>query len=176
MSYVNGRSDTQPEAEEIVNFARGRDLVCQVGLQMRYAPTFRYIRDLIAEGFISNLWSTTLTAALHRWGPTIPSDNRYSADAKSGVNLIDIFGGQHLDILCRCLGDYREISATVAYLRIGNPYSGDGKSYSFRGTRSTIGKRHALPMPPLRRFICNAASLASMRSGSKYAEQGGTWS
>jgi predicted dehydrogenase len=84
-----------------------------VGLQSRHHPAIRYARDLIADGRLGELLSVTLTYSLstpERW------PERYTAlfDETKGVNHLAIVCGHSIDMLRQVVGDFAELSATLA--------------------------------------------------------------
>ncbi len=50
------------EAEEMAALAADRGLHTAVGLQARAAPTFHYLQDLIRDGYVGEVLSTSLVA------------------------------------------------------------------------------------------------------------------
>src|SRR5258708_19157769 len=55
------------------------------------------------------------------WGrggaPETPQSEAYTADIKNGATMLSIPLGHTLDALCHCLGEVRELSATMAVRR-----------------------------------------------------------
>jgi predicted dehydrogenase len=88
-----------------------------VGLQARSAPPIRFLHDLIAEGEIGEIRSSTLVGCGDRWGPTIPAEVSYLADAANGATMLTIPVGHSLDAFCHCLGELTEVTATIATRR-----------------------------------------------------------
>jgi len=105
------------EAEELAALARARGVRAIVGLQARAAPAVRYVRDLIASGFVGEVLSTSLVATGGAWGDTIDGFNTYLLDERNGATLLTIPFGHTVDALCWTLGEFREVSATLATRR-----------------------------------------------------------
>ncbi|MFL5697314.1 MAG: hypothetical protein ACJ797_09485 [Ktedonobacteraceae bacterium] len=61
--------------------------------------------------------STTLIGSGMGWGPAMPQSEAYTADIKNGATMLSIPLGHTLDALCHCLGEVRELSATMAVRR-----------------------------------------------------------
>jgi len=61
--------------------------------------------------------STTLIGSGMGWGPATPQSQAYTADIKNGATMLSIPLGHTLDALCHCLGEVRELSATMAVRR-----------------------------------------------------------
>ncbi|WP_207922470.1 Gfo/Idh/MocA family oxidoreductase [Micromonospora sp. KC606] len=83
-----------------------------VGLQSRHHPAVRYLRDLIADGLVGEVLSTSLTYSLAT--PEVWSQ-RYAAlfDHTKGVNHVAVVGGHCLDMYRSIVGDFTELSATL---------------------------------------------------------------
>jgi predicted dehydrogenase len=96
-----------------------------VGLQGQASPAVNYVKDLIAEGHIGRVLSGTLFVNAGNWGKTI--ERAYQADAANGANLMTITGGHNLDVLCHCLGEFRELSAFAVSQRDHIPLQATGE-------------------------------------------------
>jgi predicted dehydrogenase len=97
------------EAGQMQDAAERKGIRHAVGLQGRVSPSVNYVRDLIADGYIGKPLSGTLFVNAGNWGATL--DRAYQADFANGANLMTITGGHNLDVLCYCLGEFRELSA-----------------------------------------------------------------
>jgi predicted dehydrogenase len=106
----NGRQD----AEAMAALSRDADVTGFVGLQGRASPALRYIRDLVKAGHIGDVVSTTLVGSAGAWGDTIDPRLVYGLDRKNGVSMLTVQFGHTIDGLCWCLGEFSEISATLA--------------------------------------------------------------
>jgi predicted dehydrogenase len=96
-----------------------------VGLQGQVSPAVNFVKDLIADGHIGRVLSGTLFVNAGNWGKTI--DRAYQTDRANGANLMTITGGHNLDILCHCLGEFRELSAFAVSQRDHIPLQGTGE-------------------------------------------------
>jgi predicted dehydrogenase len=103
-----------PEAEALAALAEQKRTLAVAGLQARSAPAVAYVRDLIEQGYVGEVLSTTLTGSGMSWGPTIQPFNAYMNDKRNGATMLSIAVGHAADALCHCLGDARELSATMA--------------------------------------------------------------
>src|SRR5436309_4897806 len=65
------------EAETLAELARKRGVVAVVGLQARSAPAVLYVRDLIRQGYVGEVLSTTLIGSGMGWGGAGPPYNAY---------------------------------------------------------------------------------------------------
>ncbi len=107
---------TLEEAQTLADMARQHGARTVVGLQARADPTLLHVRDLLRQGTIGEVLSTTMVAAM-RPGTSLPVAYDYMADANSGSNLLTVVGGHAMDAVCMCLGELTELSATVATRR-----------------------------------------------------------
>src|SRR2546428_624458 len=105
------------EAESLSALAKKKGVLAVVGLQARSAPAVAYVRDLITQGYVGEVLSTTLIGSGMGWGPTVEPYNAYLNDKKNGATMLSIAVGHATDALCHCLGEVRELSATVAVRR-----------------------------------------------------------
>jgi predicted dehydrogenase len=96
-----------------------------VGLQGQVSPAINYVKDLIADGHIGRVLSGTLFVNAGNWGKTI--DRAYQTDRANGANLMTITGGHNLDVLCHCLGEFRELSAFAVSQRDRIPLQATGE-------------------------------------------------
>src|SRR5438477_5149563 len=105
------------EAETLAALAKKKRVLAVVGLQARSAPSVAYVRDLIEQGYVGEVLSTTLIGSGMGWGPTVEPFNAYLNDRKTGATMLSIALGHAADALCYCLGEVRELSATMAIRR-----------------------------------------------------------
>jgi predicted dehydrogenase len=86
-----------------------------VGLQARQAPAIQFIQQLIHDGYLGEVLSTTMVG-LSVPGNIVGQPNAYMLDKTNGANLLTIAVGHSLDTLSYVLGEFAELSA-VADLR-----------------------------------------------------------
>ena len=117
------------EAERMAAMARERGLHCAVGVQARAAPAVRYVRQLIEQGYVGEVLSTSLIGSGMNWGPGMLARNLYTLDKANGATLLSIPAGHALDALCHCLGPFAEVSATSAIRRRSIRLPGDAEEH-----------------------------------------------
>src|SRR5712692_10179557 len=59
------------EAETLAELAKKKGVLAVVGLQARSAPSVAYVHDLIEQGYVGEVLSTTLIGSGMGWGPTV---------------------------------------------------------------------------------------------------------
>jgi predicted dehydrogenase len=102
------------EAAEMLRAVERRGVRHMVGLQSHVHPVLAAARDLVRQGAIGRVISTTLVASLGNWGPVLPAGEAYRMDARFGATGLTVPGGHTLDALVTCLGDFTDLSAVVA--------------------------------------------------------------
>jgi predicted dehydrogenase len=105
------------EAESMAALAKKKAVLAVSGFQGRSAPVVAYVRDLIAQGYVGEVLSTTLIGSGMGWGPTMEPFNAYMNDKKNGATMLAIGLGHAADALCYCLGEVKELSATMTTRR-----------------------------------------------------------
>jgi predicted dehydrogenase len=116
------------EAKTLAALAKNQGVLAVAGLQARSAPAVAYVRDLIEQGYVGEVLSTTLVGSGMGWGPTVEPYNAYLNDRKNGATMLSIAVGHTADALCHCLGEVRELSATMAMRRTAFTVAGTGES------------------------------------------------
>jgi len=81
-----------------------------VGLQARQAPAVEFVQQLLRDGYVGEVLSTTMV------GLSIPGDvvgrpNAYMLDKTNGANLLTVPVGHSLDMLNYVLGEFVDLSA-----------------------------------------------------------------
>src|SRR5213596_2095341 len=115
------------EAERLAALAEKKGVLAVVGLQARSAPSVAYVRDLIKQGYVCEVLCTTLIGSGMGWGPTVEPFNAYLNDKKNGATMLSIAVGHTADALCHCLGEVRELSATMTVRRTSFTVAGTGE-------------------------------------------------
>src|SRR5438477_1205758 len=116
------------EAETLAAMARKKGVLAVVGLQARSAPSVAYVHDLVRQGYVGEVLSTTLIGSGMGWGPIVEPYNAYLNDKKNGATMLSIALGHAADALCYCLGEVRELTATIAARRTSFTIAGTGES------------------------------------------------
>ncbi|KAJ7202280.1 oxidoreductase [Mycena pura] len=108
------------ETTEIAEAARLKGIRTMVGLQGRYTPVVRKIKELVDGGRIGKVLSSSIIALAPReagfWGPRINERNEYTLDKDSGATMLDIALGHELDIVTHILGEFASVNATSAII------------------------------------------------------------
>src|SRR5438552_2930748 len=98
------------EARAMAALAADQRVRTVVGLQGRQAPAIQFVQQLLDDGYVGEVLSTTMV------GLSIPGDvvgrpNAYMLDNTNGANLLTIAVGHSVDTLNHVLGEFAELSA-----------------------------------------------------------------
>ncbi|MEF9927966.1 MAG: Gfo/Idh/MocA family oxidoreductase [Massilia sp.] len=85
-----------------------------VGLQRRLSPGYRYMSDLLDEGYIGELRSVRMHVSVDAFGARRMGYLAYTVPTENFSDLLPIFGGHFLDILFRHFGFPRTLNALTA--------------------------------------------------------------
>lgn len=109
------------EAEEMSALARARGIVGVVGTQAPFALEIQYLKQLIADGFVGQVLSTSIVAwgGPLQGGGTIPDRKTYGylLDRANGATMLTIPVGHTLAALTNVLGRVAAVSAVQATRR-----------------------------------------------------------
>src|SRR5438874_8523 len=81
-----------------------------VGLQARQAPAIEFVQELLVDGYVGEVLSTTMLG-LSLAGDVLVQPNAYMLDKANGANVLTIAVGHSLDILNHVLGEFIDLSA-----------------------------------------------------------------
>jgi predicted dehydrogenase len=81
-----------------------------VGLQARQAPAIEFVQELLRDGYVGEVLSTTMVG-LSVPGDVVVKPNAYMLDKTNGANLLTIALGHSLDTLNYLLGEFADLWA-----------------------------------------------------------------
>jgi predicted dehydrogenase len=81
-----------------------------VGLQARQAPAIEFVRQLLRDGYVGEVLSSSMVG-LSIPGDVVGQPNAYMLDKTNGANLLTVPVGHSLDILNYVLGEFADLSA-----------------------------------------------------------------
>jgi predicted dehydrogenase len=113
------------EAEEMATAAAG--LSSFVGLQGRSSPTFRWLADLVAEGYVGTVLSATVLSAAAEWGSPVSERTLYLLDRDQGAAMLGIAFGHAIDPVLMVVGELLDVVATTATRRSQVPLGRTGR-------------------------------------------------
>ncbi len=98
------------DARAMTALAAEKGVRTVVGLQARQAPAIEFVQELLNNGYVGEVLSTTVVG-LSVPGDMVVQPNAYMLDKRNGANLLTIAVGHSLDILNYVLGEFAELSA-----------------------------------------------------------------
>jgi predicted dehydrogenase len=87
-----------------------------VGLQGRQAPAIGFIQELLSDGYVGEVLSTTMVGVSVAGGSVVEA-NAYMLDETNGANALTVAVGHSLDTLNYVLGEFADLSAVSALRR-----------------------------------------------------------
>jgi predicted dehydrogenase len=106
------------EAEELARLAGEHDVPAIVGLQIRVNPVMNYLRDLVADGYVGEVLSTTVIGSAGGvWGAYCDTNSRYLLDPANGATLLTVPFSHALDGLALVLGEPQRLHIEHAVRR-----------------------------------------------------------
>ena len=107
--------ETFEQAREMRDAARARGVRTLAGLQTRYSPMVAYVRDLIAQRYVGEVWSVVFHRANDQTArkDVTPAYLEFLERANAGLRIL---GGHGLDTLAACVGEFVDLQA---YMEIG---------------------------------------------------------
>ena len=100
------------EAEKMANLAKSKGLKTMICLQARVDPVLLRLRELVQEGYVGEVLSCNMTMFL---GGLLQrgAGSAWTADRNKGATTLSIATGHAIDVVCLCVGEFREVSAQV---------------------------------------------------------------
>ncbi len=98
------------DARAMAALAAGQGVRTVAGLQARQAPAIEFAQELLRDGYVGEVLSTTMVG-LSVPGDVVVQANAYMLDKASGANLLTIAVGHSLDTLNYLLGEFAGLSA-----------------------------------------------------------------
>ncbi|MDX6594106.1 MAG: hypothetical protein QOJ13_3302 [Gaiellales bacterium] len=98
------------DARAMAALAAERGVRTVVGLQARQAPAIEFVKQLLNDGYVGEVLSTTMVG-LSVPGGVVVQPNAYMLDKANGANVLTIAFGHSLDTLNYVLGEFADLSA-----------------------------------------------------------------
>lgn len=104
---------TAADTRELATLAREAGVRTTAGLQRRLAPTVRHAKKLIDGGYLGQLRSVNITAAVPLLGARRTASWAYTADIKNGANALHTMTAHFLDTALAIVGAPASFQALV---------------------------------------------------------------
>ncbi len=99
------------ETIELAELSASKNGVAVTGLQMTVSPEIRYMKQLIDDGYLGDVLSTTLIGSGGNWRDETVSSNYYLYDKENGATMLTIPLGHTLAGLTKVLGNISDFSS-----------------------------------------------------------------
>src|SRR5260370_42001464 len=100
---------------ELVELAAKAGLQTIPGIQRRFAPGPRYLKDLIGDGYVGRVRSVRMHVTVSSFGKNRSKALRWSASPENFMVVTSIFGAHLMDPLFSSVGRPPEISAVSVH-------------------------------------------------------------
>jgi predicted dehydrogenase len=104
---------TVADTEDLLDRAEKAGVRHAVGLQRRMGPSARYLRDLLAKGYVGQIRSVRMHVSMNYFQARRPRDLAWTVPAENFSHILSIYGGHFLDMLFHVVGAPKTLSAVV---------------------------------------------------------------
>src|SRR6184192_4109453 len=104
------------DAQAMAALAAEQGVRTVVGLQARQAPAIEFVQELLNDGYVGEVLSTTMVG-LSVPGDVVVQPNAYMLDKTNGANALTIAVGHSVDVLNYVLGEFADLSAVSGLRR-----------------------------------------------------------
>ena len=106
------------EAIGITKLATVKGVHAAIGLQTRSAPAINFVRDMIRDGYVGSVRSTTLVASGIAWGDEMNETFKYTLDPSTGAGMLRVTFGHSIDAILYALQTrFSRMVGTLASVR-----------------------------------------------------------
>lgn len=100
------------EARKLAGLAQKEGVVAVIGTQALTAPGVEQLRELIAQGYVGRVLSSTLIGSGGNWAGQTSAKSYYLFDEANGATMQSIALGHTLSAIRHVLGDFGALEAT----------------------------------------------------------------
>jgi predicted dehydrogenase len=115
------------EAERLAAAAEAAGVRHFAGLQARFSPVLRRVRDLLRRGCLGRVLASNLMGSGMAWGAETDAAHAYTFDLAAGANLVSVPVMHALDAMEFVHGDIAGLSSRLAVRRPDIAVSGTGQ-------------------------------------------------
>jgi predicted dehydrogenase len=101
------------DTEDLLSSAEGVGVRQVVGLQGRMGPSARYVRDLLAEGYVGQIRSVRMHVSMNYFQGRRSADLAETVPPENFSHILSIYGGHFMDMLFHVVGPPKGLSAVV---------------------------------------------------------------
>lgn len=106
-------STTTAEARELLALAEAKGVRHIVGLQRRFGPSSRYLRNLLKQGYVGEMRSARMAVSVDAFENPMSQAHSWSFDAANFANTLSIYGGHFQDLLFNAVGCFARQMTTI---------------------------------------------------------------
>ncbi|MER5668634.1 Gfo/Idh/MocA family protein [Streptomyces mirabilis] len=104
---------TSAASEELLALTEAKGVRHVAGLQRRQGPAARYVRDLVAQGYVGDVRAARISVGLDAFPPVMPERIAWTFDVDAFTHVLSIYGGHFLDVLFQIVGPPKDLTAIV---------------------------------------------------------------
>lgn len=129
------------ESTQLAELAERKGVVAVTGLQMTVSPEVRHLKQLINDGYVGDILSTTLIGSGGNWRNETIAENYYLNDKSNGATMLTIPLAHTLAGVIKVLGGFREFSSHLVnhFTKVTVTDSGDVKEKTAEDQIMIIG-------------------------------------
>jgi predicted dehydrogenase len=101
------------ESEELLALAEAKGVRHIVGLQRRFAPSARYVHDLVEQGYVGKIRGVRMSVGVDAFQPRMSERRAWTIDAANFTHVLSIYGGHFGDLLFHAVGFPARLTAVV---------------------------------------------------------------
>jgi predicted dehydrogenase len=101
------------DTEDLLARAEAAGVRHIVGLQRRLGPSARYVRDLLAAGYVGKMRSVRMHVSMNYFQGQRSTDLRWTIPAENFSYILSIYGGHFMDLLFQVVGEPQTVSAVL---------------------------------------------------------------
>jgi predicted dehydrogenase len=102
------------ETKTLAALAKSKNVIAVVGTQMVVAPPVLYLAQLMKEGYVGKVLSTTLIGSGGSWGDETVLANYYLYEKENGATMLTVPLGHTLAGLTKVLGGFNQLTAHMS--------------------------------------------------------------
>jgi predicted dehydrogenase len=101
------------ESEELLALADAKGVRHVVGLQRRFAPSARYVGDLVEQGYVGKIRGVRMSVGVDAFQPRMSERHTWTIDPANFTNVLSIYGGHFGDLLFHTVGFPAQLTAVL---------------------------------------------------------------
>jgi predicted dehydrogenase len=102
------------DSEELLSLAETSSVSHLVGLQRRIGESARYLKDLLASGYIGDLRLVRMHVSMDYFGSVRPPALEWSLPAANFSHILSIYGGHYFDLMFHVAGAPSTVNGILA--------------------------------------------------------------